>query len=298
MGAHPSTTAGKAGDPSTQWYDEKTAKEIFGEVTDSATFAAAAKEKDGKHCVTRAQVDHFLASHDDVVEFTVNHYGASMKTVKIYSHLDHTMKHIMEKTLGSHTYDFVGKQMRRDAKGYQDNTWMGNRRNCLICHKPGGQVTKPEDLPDGVPNREHQLGKFMMTDPGIVYAADTRTNPRGTHNDENLRAFLEKMKTDMKLDDGATPQVVANTLWWVFHGESDFACDRRLKENIVRVGTSPSGIPEYTWNYIDDATGTRFHGPMAQDLLALGRGDAVSLRAGGWYHVDASKIDVAVYAVE
>ena len=66
------------------------------------------------------------------------------------------------------------------------------------------------------------------------------------------------------------------------------------------MGTSKSGLPEYTWIYIKDENKTdpqRYHGTMAQDLLALGRGDAVLTTDDGMYAVNYSLLDVAFYKV-
>ena len=71
--------------------------------------------------------------------------------------------------------------------------------------------------------------------------------------------------------------------------------DVRLKRDIARTGTSPSGIPTYRFRYrADGARGPLYGGAMAQDLLAMGRGDAVHVdRATGLYAVDYGALDVA-----
>jgi hypothetical protein len=66
--------------------------------------------------------------------------------------------------------------------------------------------------------------------------------------------------------------------------------DARLKENITRTGASESGIPIYTFNYKD--SNKLWSGTMAQDLLNLGRKDAVKMMDNGYYGVDYNKIDV------
>ena len=70
--------------------------------------------------------------------------------------------------------------------------------------------------------------------------------------------------------------------------------DDRLKYDITRVGTSPSGIPEYTFKYrMDGKHGPTYKGTSAQDLIAMGRTDAVGqTEKGGFYGVDYSKLDV------
>lgn len=64
--------------------------------------------------------------------------------------------------------------------------------------------------------------------------------------------------------------------------------DARTKENIETIGTSPSGIPIVLFNYIGNAT--KYLGVLAQDLLRLGRSDAVI--NGQILRVNYSKIDV------
>ena len=66
--------------------------------------------------------------------------------------------------------------------------------------------------------------------------------------------------------------------------------DTRLKENIIYQGTSNSGIPIYIFNYIGETI--RYIGTMAQDLLRLGRADAVTVMDSGYYGVYYDKIDV------
>tara|TARA_R100000781_G_C4080512_1_gene127550 strand:- start:1726 stop:2895 length:1170 start_codon:yes stop_codon:yes gene_type:complete len=80
----------------------------------------------------------------------------------------------------------------------------------------------------------------------------------------------------------------------------DIFSDDRVKYNITRVGTSPSGIPEYTFKYrFDGEHGPTYKGTSAQDLLAMGRGDAVSqTEKDGFYRVDYSKLDVKMEKIQ
>ena len=66
--------------------------------------------------------------------------------------------------------------------------------------------------------------------------------------------------------------------------------DIRLKENIIKTGMSNSGIPMYTFNYKGD--NTLWSGTMAQDLLSIGRSDAVTLMDNGYYGVYYDMLDV------
>tara|TARA_R100001594_G_scaffold73028_1_gene107619 strand:+ start:3311 stop:4507 length:1197 start_codon:yes stop_codon:yes gene_type:complete len=75
--------------------------------------------------------------------------------------------------------------------------------------------------------------------------------------------------------------------------------DDRLKYDITRVGTSPSGIPKYTFKYrLDGVHGPKYIGTSAQDLLSMGRKDAVGQKEkDGFYYVDYSKLDVTMEVV-
>jgi len=82
-------------------------------------------------------------------------------------------------------------------------------------------------------------------------------------------------------------------------GDGD-GSDIRLKEDIRRLGKSPSGLPVYSFKYREDMkehlrdsvdTHTIYFGVMAQDLLELAP-DAVGVDPSGYYNVDYSKIDV------
>lgn len=65
------------------------------------------------------------------------------------------------------------------------------------------------------------------------------------------------------------------------------ASDRRLKENTVCVGKSPSGIPVWEFNYTGRKE--RYRGVMADQVEHVA--GAVS-EVGGYKHVDYSKLDV------
>jgi len=72
---------------------------------------------------------------------------------------------------------------------------------------------------------------------------------------------------------------------------SAFGSDERLKKNINQVGTSPSGINIYEFEFKDefDPTDTRYKGVMANEMIGH---PAVSQDESGYYKVDYDKIDV------
>ena len=66
--------------------------------------------------------------------------------------------------------------------------------------------------------------------------------------------------------------------------------DSRLKENIVKVGNSPSGLNIYEWNYKSEPN-TRYRGVMAQEVLKTNP-DAVHLFEDGYLGVHYGHLDV------
>jgi len=73
-----------------------------------------------------------------------------------------------------------------------------------------------------------------------------------------------------------------------------YMSDVRMKEKIQRMGTSPSGIPIYEFNYIGD--NNRYSGVMAQDLIEMNI-DAVSMDDSGFYTVNYNNIDVDMHLI-
>ena len=71
--------------------------------------------------------------------------------------------------------------------------------------------------------------------------------------------------------------------------------DIRLKENIIKVGSSPSGINIYEWNYIGNTQ--RYRGVMAQEILEK-HPEAVALQPDGYMSVYYGKIDVNMERVK
>ena len=73
------------------------------------------------------------------------------------------------------------------------------------------------------------------------------------------------------------------------------ASDIRLKENIIKVGNSPSGINIYEWNYKGNTQ--RYRGVMAQEILER-HPEAVALQPDGYMRVYYGKIDVKMEMVK
>jgi len=67
--------------------------------------------------------------------------------------------------------------------------------------------------------------------------------------------------------------------------------DQRFKTDILQTGTSPSGLPIYSYKYIGGAT--TYQGVMAQDVL-MHSPEAVIIGPLGYMAVDYSQIDVTM----
>jgi len=81
---------------------------------------------------------------------------------------------------------------------------------------------------------------------------------------------------------------LGNTNWF-----QNLFSDIELKENIRKVGLSPSGLNIYEWNYIGESD--KYRGVIAQDLIAHGREDAVEEAENGYLMVRYDKIDVDMH---
>ena len=67
--------------------------------------------------------------------------------------------------------------------------------------------------------------------------------------------------------------------------------DRRLKENIVLIGTTSNGIQVYLFNYIWDST-TKHVGVIAQELLETDYAKLVYTHSDGFYRVDYKSLNM------
>ena len=71
--------------------------------------------------------------------------------------------------------------------------------------------------------------------------------------------------------------------------------DRRLKTDIKRIATSPSGLPIYSFRYVSG--GPTYVGVIAQDVLKV-RPAAVRVGPSGYMTVDYDMIDVKLMTLD
>ena len=97
---------------------------------------------------------------------------------------------------------------------------------------------------------------------------------------QSAQASAEKQAGDEKMWGGIGDAI---------GGVGKMLSDKRAKENIIKIKYSDSGIPIYHFNY--KGSDKTWSGTMAQDLLQLGREDAVE-NNNGYYTVNYNLIDV------
>ena len=140
----------------------------------------------------------------------------------------------------------------------------------------------------GDPNQAAADAQAEAASPQVV-AADGST-PQGGGGDLEARVSALEKESGKGIV-GTAFSKAKKTHKKVLGGLGRLFSDERLKENIVSLGVSPSGIPIYKFNYIGDRT--MWSGTMAQDLLEMGIKEVVSKdKESGYYMVDYSCIDV------
>ena len=91
---------------------------------------------------------------------------------------------------------------------------------------------------------------------------------------------------------------IMNTISFGLNGATGIAAisDKRVKDNIDRVGTSPQGYGIYEWNYRGESPDERYRGVIAQDVVKQNP-MAVTILENGLLGVYYDKIDVELEAV-
>ena len=119
---------------------------------------------------------------------------------------------------------------------------------------------------------------------GDMWSAEQEMVKQSTLMDSNMKqaelAAAEKKAGDEKMWGGISDGI---------SGIGKIFSDKRLKENIIKIKYSDSGIPIYHFNYIGEEQ--TWSGTMAQDLLELGKEKAVGSK-NGYYTVDYNLIDI------
>ena len=123
---------------------------------------------------------------------------------------------------------------------------------------------------------------------GAMWEAESKMRKQETLMQQNM-AEMNMHREDKNAADKAMMEGIggaAKGIGGIISGLSD----ERLKENINKIKYSDSGIPIYTFKYKGD--NRTWIGTMAQDLIKLGRKDAVTKGDDGYYRVKYNLIDV------
>ena len=125
---------------------------------------------------------------------------------------------------------------------------------------------------------------------GDMWSAETEMNKQNTLMQSSMQqsemAAKEKAEGDKKMWGGIGDAI---------SGVGKIFSDKRLKENIIKISYSESGIPIYHFNYKGQSK--TWSGTMAQDLLEIGREEVVGTK-DGYYTVDYNLIDIDMKEVK
>lgn len=125
---------------------------------------------------------------------------------------------------------------------------------------------------------------------GDMWSAETEMNKQNTlmqsYMQESQMAADQKQAADDKMWGGISDAT---------QGVGKIFSDKRLKENIIKIKYSNSGVPIYHFNYKGD--NKTWSGTMAQDLIEMGKENAVG-KKDGYYTVDYNLIDVNMKEVK
>lgn len=169
-------------------------------------------------------------------------------------------------------------------QGDKENEFLPKYKMCAITdvqvnYTPDGNYAT---FNDGAPVAYELKLSFMETK--LVFAEDI------VIPDEDIR-FTQTL-VESGSGESAQDNIVDTTSGGPYMRSSDI----KLKENITKIGKSPSGINIYEWNY-KSAPDTRYRGVMAHEILNI-HPEAVALQPDGYMSVLYGRIDVNMEMVK
>jgi hypothetical protein len=219
---------------------------------------------------------------------------AGINTVHIPEFLWNTTDETFVDWVGSRPLDYYNETTISAAMITCESKKYEPVKAFAVCYQlqkalvPGGKIISPymETIHEALKSGAHDLScpyNWTLKDPDFLskYPADIRD------------LVMAKM-----VNRGTIPTCGADTGGGCTGGTCS---DVRYKHSIVRLGTSPRGIPFYSFRYnshvvMDLDTDATYVGAMAQDLIALAPEAVCRHASDGYYRVDYSQIDV-VFAV-
>ena len=161
-------------------------------------------------------------------------------------------------------------------------------------------------------NAHPYLPKYKMcaiTDFKVNYTPDNNYSTLSDSFPVAVEIKISFMETKLVFADDVDPNIALNgTISYDSEGNyvgttaptgqnaGRMASDIRLKENIIKVGNSPSGLNIYEWNY-KSAPDTRYRGVMAQEVLETNP-SAIHLFEDGYLGVYYGHLDVKMELVK
>ena len=170
------------------------------------------------------------------------------------------------------------QNMNNALTSYNSDVALGNQRYNQISNALGMGQTANNSLNAANANYSNQYTGTQMQNAGnlasaYAYGANGQASANRWLSNTSYNAFNDQLQNGMQM--GGTM--------------SGKMSDRRLKKNIVKVGTLDNGLNVYDFDYIWG--GARERGVMAQEVLNI-IPEAVIVTDSGYYAVDYSKIGV------
>ncbi len=174
------------------------------------------------------------------------------------------------------------KEVMRDLRGFATRAFV----DIELMQVPNYQVNSGRDLASkatlGGPSKQVQALINSQNKDAAAKAAGAAAGQAGANASQTGAAGAQDKAVASAKPSAATQQAIN-------FFNTPLPSDIRLKERVVRVGTSPSGLGIYEWTYVSG--GPRYRGVIAQEV-AKQTPSAVVTMANGYLAVYYSMIDV------
>jgi len=190
----------------------------------------------------------------------------------------------------SRSADMEIQKIQMSAEDRMQQAQLGEASKLQMAEATEGSRLQTQQFNAGVKEMEGEMEVQKLKGDGQLASANLEMQKQST-----------LLNTAMSQEQAATAQKsAANDSMWSGIGGIGSALggmsDVRMKENIVKIKYSDSGIPIYHFNYKGD--NTTWTGTMAQDLIALGKEHVVTKHTDGYYRVNYNLIDVDMIKVK
>ena len=146
-----------------------------------------------------------------------------------------------------------------------------------------------EIKPDREESKEFLL---MLNDLDLTFTEYLNAKDKYQLTEETNKCISEAEQIKEQLDKLANDNFDVNYLFDNMRNRDADCSDKRLKENIVLLGTTAENINVYQFNYIFDPVKVKHVGVIAQELLETEYKNNVYKHEDGFYRVDYKHLDM------